>query len=148
MTSNRDFQKTVIYSISCLDANVKEFFVSSTSNIVSKKSYHKSVFNNPNNKSYHKLIYKLMRQYGGFNNWRFIVLEKFPCSSMEDAVNREWFWYEKMQYKAEPTSTIATVRAKVIQYRINNRLTGLMLQTNEILKNEIKQQKLKYFLMT
>ena len=43
----------------------------------------------------------------------------------------------------EPESTIATVRQKVIQYRINNRLTNLMVQVNDILKLENENRKIE-----
>ena len=84
-----------------------------------------------------------MRANGGFNNFVFTTLEKFPCNTKEEALNREYRWFCEMSIEqTQPTSTINTVRAKAKQYRINNRLTSLMILTNEVIQNELKTQQI------
>ena len=140
--SNINYNKTIIYAIQCLDRNVREYYIDYTSNLVSKKSYHRHNFMNSNCRAYNKSIYQTIRETGGWFNWEFKHLELFSCENKQQAVDRQWFWHCHYA-EPQPTSTIASVKEKAKQYRINNRLTSLMIQTNEVLRNEIKQQKIK-----
>ena len=139
--SNINYNKTVIYAIQCLDKNVREYYIDYTSNLVSKKSYHRHNFMNSNCRAYNKSIYKTIRETGGWFNWEFKQLEVFSCENKQQAIDRQWFWHCKYA-EPQPTSTLASVRAKSKQYRINNRLTNIMMQTNEVLQNELKTQQI------
>ena len=79
-------QNTEIYKIVCNDPEVKHLYVGSTTNFVKRKSHHKRNVNNPKNNF---KIYKIIRENGGWDNWKMLLVEKYPCSSKREAEARE-----------------------------------------------------------
>jgi hypothetical protein len=65
-----------IYKIVCNDVSITDFYVGSTSNIRNRKCDHKSNCNNENSKKYNIKIYQTIRENGGWDNWRMVVLEE------------------------------------------------------------------------
>jgi hypothetical protein len=84
-----DYSKTIIYVIKCLDDNITEEYVGSTTDFINRKNQHKFSCNNENNKDYNLKIYKFIRENGGWDNWILIELEKYPCDNGNDARKRE-----------------------------------------------------------
>jgi hypothetical protein len=68
-----------IYQIVCKDSNVIESYVGSTKELKDRKINHKSNCNNPTVKEYNFKVYKFIRTNGGFNNWKFNILETIEC---------------------------------------------------------------------
>ena len=87
-------QNTEIYKIVCNDPEVKDLYVGSTTNFVQRKYQHKNSVNNTKN---NLKIYKIIRDNGGWKNWKMILVEKYPCSSKREAGARE----EKIRIKLQ-----------------------------------------------
>lgn len=68
---------SVIYKIYCLDENIKDYYIGSTTNFHKRKISHKTKCNNVNDIGYNMLLYKFIRANGGYNNWTFEILETF-----------------------------------------------------------------------
>ena len=98
-----NYQNTEIYKIVCNDT--PEFYVGSTTDFISRKSHHKSRCNNEKNKNYNLKIYKTIREYGGWDNWRMVLVEKFPCENRREAEKRE------EEIRVELNATLNTKRA-------------------------------------
>jgi len=64
---------SVIYKIYCLDENIKDCYIGSTTNFYKRKIDHKTRCNN----NFNFKLYTFIRANGGFTNWNFEVLEKF-----------------------------------------------------------------------
>jgi hypothetical protein len=88
-----DYVKTIIYKICCNDETIKECYVGHTTNFKQRKIEHKYACCNENSRSYNCKVYSFIRGNGGFDNWKFIEIEKFPCNSKEEAHMRENYWY-------------------------------------------------------
>jgi len=88
-----DYVKTIIYKIYCKDKTIKECYVGHTTNFKQRKIEHKYACCNENSKSYNSKVYFFIRNNGGFDNWDFIEIEKFPCNSKVEAHMRENYWY-------------------------------------------------------
>ena len=82
-----NYQNTVIYKICCDDT--EEFYIGSTTDFTRRKSQHKSACNNENNKNHTSKIYQTIREYGGWDNWRMVVVEEYPCENKREAEKRE-----------------------------------------------------------
>ena len=92
-----DFKKGLIYKLTCLDPNIKEIYIGSTTSFKDRKHKHSSVCNNNSiyNKGYNRKVYKYIRDNGGWGNWDMILIKYFPCDTRlelrkeEDKVKKE-----------------------------------------------------------
>jgi hypothetical protein len=103
-----DYSRTVIYKLVCVDVDISNCYVGHTTDFVKRKSSHKSVCNNPDHKSYNCDVYVFIRNNGGFDNWNMIEIEKYPCSDVFEACNRERYYIELLKAtlnKIRPTVT-------------------------------------------
>ena len=91
-----DYKNSVIYKILCKDKDITDCYVGSSCSPTSRKSAHKSSCNNENNKAYNIPVYRFIRDHGGWNNWEFVIIEKYPCNDKTELVIRERYWFEKL----------------------------------------------------
>jgi hypothetical protein len=102
-----DYAKTQIYKYVCNDSSVLCEYVGSTTSWNKRKQHHKERCNNEKNKKYHLKLYEIMRANGGFNNWKMILIEDYPCKSKREAEQREQHY---MDLLVEKMNTIRAFR--------------------------------------
>jgi predicted GIY-YIG superfamily endonuclease len=88
-----DYSKCVIYRIVCKDVNIKDCYVGQTTNLTKRRGQHKSDCKHAYRGN--AKVYKFIKENGGFDNWSVIEIEKYPCSSHDEAQKRERYWMEK-----------------------------------------------------
>jgi len=76
-----DYSKGIIYKLKCLDTNIKDIYVGSTTNFTSRKTQHKSICNNPNNPKYNLCVYQFIREHGNWDNWEMVPIKTYSCNS-------------------------------------------------------------------
>jgi hypothetical protein len=64
-------------------------YVGHTTNWDKRKASHKEGCNQIDGKKYHLKLYETMRANGGFDNWKMILVEDYPCKSKREAEQRE-----------------------------------------------------------
>ena len=82
-----NYQNTVIYKICCDDIN--DFYIGSTTDFTKRKNYHKSACNNEGSKAHNLKVYQTIRANGGWDNWRMVEIERYPCNNRQEAHMRE-----------------------------------------------------------
>ena len=87
--TNIDYSKTVIYKIVCNDENVDYIYVGSTTDFTKRKSRHKYDCNKENSTTYNNKKYIQIRENGGWENFKMIEIEKYPCNDNREAEARE-----------------------------------------------------------
>jgi len=87
-----DYQKTLIYKLVCRDDSVKDFYIGSTTNIQNRLRAHRL-----HSKQKDWKIYKIINEYGGFSNWKDVIIEHYPCNSKKEANEREQYYIEKLK---------------------------------------------------
>jgi hypothetical protein len=92
----KDYTKTIMYKIRCLDLTCPLLYVGHTSNFKKRESHHKQKCNSPLSKSYHLKVYKTIRDTGGWNNWTMEEIEEYTCTNNKEATLRERYWYEML----------------------------------------------------
>ena len=85
-----DYKDTLIYKIVCKDLSITDLYIGHTTSFRDRKKEHKSRCNN----QYPYLIYKTINNYGGWDNWEMIEVEKYSCNDANEARARERYWYE------------------------------------------------------
>ena len=85
-----------VYKISCIDENIKEFYIGSTDNLKERITCHKSRYNCNNNNT---KIYKFIRENGGLSNWEINPIEIFSFLTEEELRQHEQFYID--EYKPQ-----------------------------------------------
>ena len=84
---NQIYPEYIIYKL-CSD-ECDEFYIGSTRNIVQRRKTHKSSCNNQNHSLYNTKKSKTIREFGGWDNWRLVPIEKMENVSRFEAECRE-----------------------------------------------------------
>jgi len=80
-----------IYMIKSIDETIPEIYIGSTNDYKQRQRAHKSNCNNPNNKNHNCKLYRFIRSKGGFDNFKFEIIEE--CSN-EDKIELESIYYD------------------------------------------------------
>ena len=102
-----DYSNCCIYKIEHIDKD-DLVYVGHTTNFTKRKNSHKSCCNNENKQS---KLYQLIRDNGGFEMFRMIELEKYPCKDKREAEKKETDIMKEL--KADLNSMISYVSEEV-----------------------------------
>ena len=84
-----DYSKCCIYKIEHIE-NDNLVYVGHTTNFSKRKGEHKNRCNNENaNSTYNLKLYQMIRKNGGFEMFKMIEVEKYPCKDRREAGRRE-----------------------------------------------------------
>ena len=88
----RNYGKCCIYKlVNIFDIQEKFIYIGTTSNWTVRKYQHKRRCRDCSDKGYNNKIYKYIRKFGGFENWRMIKIEDCYYDNGKDLLNREKF---------------------------------------------------------
>lgn len=97
ITINYKTTPVSFYRFVCNDPEIKSSYVGHTTNFAERKYGHKNICHNSKNKKYNLKIYQIMRDNGGFENWRMIEIESRLVKDKREAERIEQEWIEKME---------------------------------------------------
>ena len=89
-----NYLNTVIYKIVCNDLDITDCYVGNTTKFTNRKSGHKYSCITPEDRGYNYNVYQCIRRNGGWDNWRMVEIEKYPCNDSNEACKRERYYYE------------------------------------------------------
>jgi len=102
-----DYSRTVIYHFVCNEPTITHTYIGSTTDFTKRKNHHKYCCNNDKSREYQIKKYVFIRENGGWDNWKMIEIEKFPCNDKREAQSREQYWIDLQINKL---NTICAVR--------------------------------------
>ena len=94
-----DYSKAVIYKIVCNDLTIKEAYYGSTTDFIKRKWNHKTCCNNAKSKEYNIPKYQFIRENGGWNNWKMILIKEYPCDNKRQLEAEERRIMEKDDFR-------------------------------------------------
>jgi hypothetical protein len=80
----KDYSKTIIYRIVCKDTSITDCYIGHTTNYLERLRTHRE-----RTKTHDYLLYKCIRENGGFENWSMIEICKYPCKDKREAESEE-----------------------------------------------------------
>lgn len=89
-----NYSKTIIYKIVCNDLKVQDVYVGHTTNFRKRKNSHKCNCQKEEQCNFN--VYQKIRINGGWDNWKMLEIEKFPCNDGNEARSRERYWFEQL----------------------------------------------------
>ena len=84
-----NYNKCFIYKICCKDPTITDCYIGSTTNIIRRRSNHKSSCTCVGNSKYNYLIYTFIRENGGWDNFDLIAIEEFSCETKMQQIKKE-----------------------------------------------------------
>ena len=84
-----DYSNTIIYKITCNDSTVKDVYVGHTTNFVQRKHTHKQSCINDKSPNHKCKLYDVIRNNGGWNNWKMEIINFFNCQDHYEARKKE-----------------------------------------------------------
>ena len=84
-----NYKNGFIYKLCCLDPNISEIYVGSSTNFQKRKQQHKYGCNTPSGREYNHYKYQFIRDNGGWLNWNMVEIEKYPCDNKRELERRE-----------------------------------------------------------
>ena len=84
-----------VYKIFCLNPEIKWSYIGSTKNYNKRKSSHKTYCYNKKRPDYNKKAYCFIRKNGGFDNFKFEIIEEFEEYDKMKLRERELYHIDK-----------------------------------------------------
>ena len=85
------------YKFVCQNEEIQSSYVGSTVDFTKRKAVHKSACNNENHKKHHLQIYQMIRDNGGWDNWKMLEIESRPVKDKREAERIEQEWIDKLK---------------------------------------------------
>jgi len=143
-----DYSNCCIYKIEHIE-NDNLVYVGHTTNFNKRKAHHKSNCYNEKSRHYTLKVYQMIRENGGFEMFKMIEVEKYPCNDKREAMRREDEVMKEFKANMNAIRSHTTAEEKKvnnIEYKMNNRVKLIEKQREYIKKNKdiIKVKKKKY----
>ena len=90
-----DYSNTIFYKIRCKNPDVKDVYIGHTINFVERKRAHKHSCTYENNSNYNCKVYNIIRQYGGWDNWKMEIIAFHECEDQSAARKLEQKYFEE-----------------------------------------------------
>lgn len=119
-----NYSDSVIYKLICKTVTVLEFYIGSTANEKRRVIDHKSVCNNESSNGYNYPVYKFIRANGGWNNWIFEIIERYPCDNDEQLRIKERYYYDLLKPILNidrPLRTTEELKQEIVIYNEEHR---------------------------
>ena len=131
---NTDYSKTIIYKlVKNDDYNNENIYVGSTTDFVKRKSAHKKRCCNENDREYNRKVYQIIRENGGWSEWKMLEIEKYPCNDKREAEAREEWW------RCEFNARLNTYRPFITQEQAKEHKKQYRTENADKIKEQRKQ---------
>lgn len=84
-----DYSNTVIYKITCKDPNIQDVYVGHTVNFIQRKQSHRLTCINTKSLGYNCKVYRVIRNNGGWDNWKMCIIAFYDCKDQYEARQKE-----------------------------------------------------------
>lgn len=110
------YDNFVIYKI--YQTEIPEMiYIGSTNNFSNRKSKHKKNCYNKVSKAYHYPLYKYIRECGGVNTFNIEIIEKYPCKTKGEGLQKEQEYIDLLKPKLNAINAKHKTKTK------NNKIT-------------------------
>jgi hypothetical protein len=134
-----DYSNCCIYKIEHIE-NDTLIYVRHTTNFKQRKAQHKKKCNNDKSKEFNFKLYTMIRENGGFEIFKMIEVEKYPCNDRREAEKREDELMKELKATMNKNRSFITEEEKKQYYEENKEKFKLYnKEYNEENKEKIKQ---------
>ena len=131
-----NYQNCVIYKLEHTE-DESLLYVGHTTNFMKRKDCHKRNCNEVKQKAYNYKVYQMMRENGGWDNFKMIEIEKYPCNDKREAEKREDLFMKELKSNMNSIRSFLTEQEKK-EYYENNKEQILKYQKKYSQENKEK----------
>ena len=91
-----NYDRIYFYKLCCKDVAITDMYVGSTSNFTKRKQNHKKCCYQESNKGYNRLVYRFIRDHGGWDNWEMVLIEDAKCDNKLHMLKKEREYVEQL----------------------------------------------------
>ena len=144
-----DYSNCCIYKIEHIK-NDSLIYVGHTTNFKQRKSQHKSNCINDEKKKYNIKLYQMIRGNGGWEMFKMIEVEKYPCNDRREAEKKENELMKELKANMNKNRSFITNEERLeqqSQYYKDNKDTRkeTIKQYREYNKDKIKDERRQYY---
>jgi hypothetical protein len=106
------------------DVELENIYIGSTANFRMRKCQHKNSCNSVNDRNHNESKYQYIRDNGGWDNWKMVWIEDYPCKSKRELLLREdevMLQYQNRLNKRKAHMTYEEKKEKQKKYHQDNR---------------------------
>lgn len=127
-SSKNKYNRGFIYRMYHKDPSIKDCYIGSTINLKGRVDKHRDFYKNEHVPQYNYLIYRKMRELGGWDNFDFEIYEYWPCNNDHELELREDYWIRLL----EPSMNVNNaVRKKEDDYCHHNAIARRCVKCRE-----------------
>ena len=91
-----NYSNACVYKICCRDLEVTDVYVGSTTNLAKRRYQHKTTCTNEKDKNHNCLVYRFIRDHGGWDNWTVTKVQEATVTCSEDLLQLERACMERL----------------------------------------------------
>lgn len=114
-----DYSNTIFYKIYCKDENVTDLYVGHTTNFVQRKYAHKRACTREKDSNYKQKVYQAIRNNGGWENWKMVIIGFHECECHYDARKIEQQYFEDLNATLNSIHPLPKPKPKVESKKID-----------------------------
>ena len=110
-----DYSSTLFYMIFCKDTNIKDLYIGHTTNFVQRKHAHKQSCTNIKSANYPCKLYSVIRDNGGWDNWKMQIIAFHECENIMAAKKYEQKYFEDYDATLNSIEPMPQPKSKIIK---------------------------------
>ena len=133
-----DYSNTVIYKLTCNDKDITNTYVGHTTNFIQKKYIHKQNCIKKRKVNNKCKMYDIIRNNGGWENWKMEVIDIFNCANLNSAIKKEEEYFNLLSKTSNNVHNITpNMNSSEINIPINLDHNILKKENSEITRTNI-----------
>ena len=110
-----DYSSTLFYMIFCKDTTIDDLYIGHTTNFVQRKQSHKQSCSNTKNTNYKCKLYTVIRDNGGWDNWKMQIIAFHECDDLMSAKKHEQKYFEEYNATLNSIEPLPKPKPKIIK---------------------------------
>ena len=110
-----DYSSTLFYMIFCKDTNIKDLYIGHTTNFIQRKHAHKQSCTNIKSANYQCKLYSVIRDNGGWDNWKMQIIAFHECEDIMAAKKYEQKYFEDYDATLNSIEPMPQPKSKIIK---------------------------------
>jgi len=110
-----DYSSTLFYMIFCKDTTIDDLYIGHTTNFVQRKQSHKQSCSNTKNTNYKCKLYNVIRDNGGWDNWKMQIIAFHECDDLISAKKYEQQYFEEYKATLNSIEPLPKPKPKIIK---------------------------------